>query len=67
MKTCKKCNQDYEGKVCKPCKAAYMRQWNAKNPESAKKIRKKNTKKIKKKTWPQVKNGPKIIAKDRMQ
>lgn len=41
MKTCKKCNEQFEGRDCKPCKAAYMRDWNLKNPEKVKASKKK--------------------------
>ncbi len=40
MKKCKKCGLEVSGRDCKPCKAAYMREWNAKNPEKVKRIRK---------------------------
>lgn len=39
MKQCKKCGIEVKGRECKPCKAAYMREWNAKNPEKAKAIK----------------------------
>lgn len=45
MKKCKKCGLEFEGMGCKPCRAKYMREWNAKNPDKAKKIREKRYKK----------------------
>ncbi len=41
MKTCSKCSCQYEGSVCKPCRAAYMRQWNQANPDKVKASKKK--------------------------
>lgn len=41
MKMCKKCSSEVIGRECKPCKAKYMREWNAKNPDKVKNSRKK--------------------------
>ena len=57
MKNCKKCGLEKTGRDCKPCKAAYMREWNAKNPDKVKKSAKKkyennkNYSKEKNKEW----------------
>lgn len=31
MKVCRSCSMPYEGRCCKPCHAAYMRQWTRKH------------------------------------
>lgn len=47
MKQCKKCGLEISGRDCKPCKAEYMRQWNAKNPDKIKTNKKKTYEKHK--------------------
>jgi hypothetical protein len=37
MKTCKKCSGLFEGRACKPCRNAHMREWNKANPDYDKK------------------------------
>ncbi len=57
MKTCKKCGLEFEGRVCKPCKCQYMREWNAKNPEKVREskrkkyLRTKETCRLRDKRW----------------
>lgn len=45
--TCIQCGVPSETRQCKPCKAAYMREWNAKNPDKVKKSAKKKYEKSK--------------------
>lgn len=39
MKKCKKCGMNFEGINCKPCKAAYIKDWSSKNPDKIKEIK----------------------------
>jgi len=41
VKKCKKCGVEFEGRVCKPCASAYMREWAAKNADKVKESKRK--------------------------
>jgi 5-methylcytosine-specific restriction endonuclease McrA len=68
-KTCSKCGQSYSSKHCKPCRAAYQREWLKKNPEKARAIdlanREKFREKIAKRAAEWYKNNPERAKESR--
>lgn len=67
LKICRKCHQNFEVPRCKPCHAAYMREWYAKNPEKHRTIKlrtyTKNREKVLANTKAYARAHPEIRAK----